>query len=312
MKLQRILGDLEKKGPDGQYEAAYMESVFRVDEATKGMLSAEASQIREIGSKQFEVIIREPVVRIVKPPTSNTLGKGFQEMFYDLQAKGVESVVNPNMSALGSVSVLLQHDPRSKVVFMLNKESMIRNSSTNYEEWKHVQDLFVNQETFFRAIGPIPKSIANIAEKESAKHPLTKLEKRRLEIARKLPHTVGEVRAKEGGMARILSNKGFKEIVLNKSILKELSFYIAKWGEAAGYNWILAYQKIWVDPLNPRNIIIPIKAAAETAADATAIYYVSVTIGNAAAYTIASPFLVYQYFHSDPTETDPTRSEKQH
>ena len=239
----KIMAGLEKNGGTGR--VAILQDVFY--------------------GNRVELTQETRVIEILTPPTDYRYGAAMGEVHQKLKEKGIPFVIDLNMSPfIGGMVVVANgfHPTKSRAVMMIPPVSskLSRGSIVLRHELQHVYDMVSNIEDFIESLPALPKSFDKIIEKIKKRETLEPIQRRRLRHAEDYPRIAAEAKASEQSIKALLTRQGFKEIFLTKNVAHELATVMNEVINVFGRNFELLYNRLWIDPLNPKNVIILAKA----------------------------------------------------
>jgi len=132
-------------------------------------------------------------------------------------------------------------------------------------EMQHAFDVVLESDIFLDSLPVVSRKIADLVKreienKEKSGEEFNWVEKQQIKAIRSIPKSALEMKASGIVIRDYLSARGFREMVLPPGRVRELKVIFDDLVNYSIYTFRLAYHQIWLDPGNPKNIVLVLKA----------------------------------------------------
>ena len=201
-------------------------------------------------------------VRILSPPKMAIYGSSFGEIFHQLDEADIPLIVSDNISGLnaqGLVFTINQLSDSAKSVMFLHR--LHASNIVNRHEFQHALDRSLRIDEFRRELPQKLDSIlARIFEKVDRKEPLTSKDFFKTKRIFEYVSFLLEMRASGVNLANLFTKRGLKEIFEGEKVPQGTSSYLTELSHYAKASRHLALYGVLINPLNPKNMVLILKA----------------------------------------------------
>ena len=215
------------------------------------------------GEGHYELVeygnIRTESVRILSPPRENLYGKAFGEIFKELDSHGIPVFIDAHADFVDGGHIVVENlvSQGSKTAFFLKPRG---GNYVNRHELNHVHDYATKVASFRRSLPDLPERVVRLLEKKEAGEVLEDHEEVVFRAVANLPIFLGESRASEANLRRLLfSKRGIWEIVDRQTWRQEILMYMTEPLNASLANARLLRSLQTIDPQHPDRYAVGLK-----------------------------------------------------
>ena len=223
---QRIFPKIETTILDAVVVSPKTKAVLRALEEAGGEGRFERVDLKD--SKR-----RIKAVRVLSPPQNNLYGSAFNKVFRELEANNIPVFIDPHIikdMGVGGYNYKEGFGPDKKAAFFIGAKG---GNLIAGHELRHIRDFIMDYEQYKRALPEASEKLFGLLNRMMAGEKLHSKEYKILKAATDLEVNLGEIRASEESLKKILTREGRAEIWDDKTWHWEMFMYFIELANAS-------------------------------------------------------------------------------